>query len=421
LTKIKADLLIINGHQMCTLRGPKHPRCRDDLRHLGTVPKAAVAMDHGKIVAVGSTEELKNKVDRRFVEIVDASGKCIMPGFVDAHTHALFSGSREDEFARKIQGASYMEILSEGGGILRTMFATRNASKQRLSAATRGRLDRMMAFGTTTVEVKSGYGLSTKDEIKSLEVIQTIDRKHPIDIVPTFMGAHVVPPELKGDADAYIDIIIEEMLPVIEERKLAKFCDVFCEEGVFNAEQSRRLLLKAIEHGLEPKMHCDEMADIGGIGVAIDVGAESVDHLAVTSNKNMKRMADNGIIGTLLPGTPYVLMNNKYPNARKMIDLGVPVALATDLNPNCWCESMQMIISLACTQMRMTPEEAISAATINAAYAIGMDHKVGSIEIGKKGDIVILNAPNYLHLPYRFGTNLIHTVVKSGKVVYEQD
>jgi imidazolonepropionase len=234
------------------------------------------------------------------------------------------------------------------------------------------------------------------------------------------MGAHVVPPEFKDDTDGYLDLIMDKMLPTIGERKLARFCDVFCEKGVFSAARSKRLLMEAKKHGLRPKIHCDEIEDIGGIDVAIEVGAISADHLAVTSAKNMKRLADKGLIGVLLPGTPYVLMDNKYPKARQMIEKGVPVALASDLNPNCWCESMQMVMSLACTQMRMTPEEAISAATINAAYSIGMGDKVGSIEVGKMGDIVLLGAPNYLHLPYRFGTNLVKLVIKSGRIVSDK-
>jgi imidazolonepropionase len=417
--KIRADLLVINANQMCTLRGPKRPRVRDEMRHLGTVPKAAVAMENGKIVAVGSTEELKNKVDRRFVEVLDAAGLCIIPGFVDPHTHTLFYGSREDEFAMKVEGATYMQILENGGGIHRTVVATRNATKQQLSSTLAGRLNNMLNFGTTSIEIKTGYGLTTKDEIKMLEVIKEVGRKHPASIVPTFMGAHVVPPEFKDDGDKYIDHIIDDMIPKVAERKLAKFCDVFCERGVFSADQSRKLLTKAAEQGLAPKLHIDEIEDIGGVDVAIDVGAKSVDHLAVTHENNMRRLGEKGIIGTLLPGTPYVMMENKYPKARAMINAGMPIALGTDMNPNCWTESMQMVGSLACTQLRMTPEEVISASTINAAYAIGMGDKVGSIEPGKLGDLLLIDAPNYMHLSYHFGTNLVKIVIKSGKVVVD--
>jgi imidazolonepropionase len=418
--KIRADLLVINANQMCTLRGPKRPRVREELRHLGTVPKAAVAMERGKIVAVGSTEELKNKVDRRFVEILDASGMTILPGFVDPHTHALFYGSREDEFAMKVQGATYMEILRDGGGIQRTMVATRNATKQQLTSTLRQRLSNMLRYGTTTVEVKSGYGLNTKDELKMLEVIKEVDRKHPMTVVPTFLGAHIVPPEFRGRADDYVALMIDDMLPKIEERKLAKYCDVFCEKDVFDTVQSKRLLAKAKEHGLAPKMHIDEIEDIGGVGIAVDVGATSVDHLIVTSASNMTCLAEKGILGVLLPGTPYVMMNDKHPNARALIEHGVPVALGTDMSPNCWTESMQMVSSLACTQLRMTPEEVITASTINAAYAIGLGDKVGSIEVGKQGDLVLMDGPNYMHLPYRFGTNLVKLVIKAGKILVDR-
>jgi imidazolonepropionase len=278
----------------------------------------------------------------------------------------------------------------------------------------------MLRYGTTTVEVKSGYGLNTKDELKMLEVIKEVDRKHPMTVVPTFLGAHIVPPEFRGRADDYVALMIDDMLPKIEERKLAKYCDVFCEKEVFDTVQSKRLLAKAKEHGLAPKMHIDEIEDIGGVGIAVDVGATSVDHLIVTSASNMTCLAEKGILGVLLPGTPYVMMNDKHPNARALIEHGVPVALGTDMSPNCWTESMQMVSSLACTQLRMTPEEVITASTINAAYAIGLGDKVGSIEVGKQGDLVLMDGPNYMHLPYRFGTNLVKLVIKAGKIMVDR-
>jgi imidazolonepropionase len=417
--KLAADLVIVNANQMCTLRGPRRARIKDELQHLGTVPKAAVAMEHGKIVAVGSTEEIRNRVDTKYVETVDATGKTILPGFVDPHTHLIFAGSREDELVQKIKGATYMDILREGGGIHRTTTATRNASREKLGELAKKRLDRMLALGTTTVEAKSGYGLTVKDEIKCLEVVKRIDGQHTVDLVPTFLGAHVVPPEYQGDPGGYIDHIIGDMLPKISEKKLANFCDVFCDEGIFNADQSLKLLKEALVYGLTPKMHCDEIKDICGIGVAAEVSAASVDHLVVTSDENFKVLAKQMIIGVMLPGTPFMLMENKYPRARKMIAEGVPVALATDLNPNCWTESMQMIITLACVQMKMTPAEAISASTINAAYAIGCGDRVGSIEVGKKADIIILDMPNYMQIPYRFGGNNVDLVIKSGKIVVE--
>ncbi len=274
----------------------------------------------------------------------------------------------------------------------------------------------MLLYGTTTAEMKSGYGLDKENEIKMLEVINRLNEEHPMDIVPTFLGAHALPPEF-SDADEYIDFLIEDVMPEVSERKLARFADIFCEKGVFDAEQSRRYLSAAKRYGMVPKIHADEIENLGGVKVGAEVGAISAEHLVKTSNKEIELMAEKGMIADLLPGTPHMLLSNEYAPARKFIEKGVPVALATDLNPNCWTESMQMIINLASLRMRMSPEEAIVSATINAAYSIGMGDEVGSIEEGKKADIILLDVPNYMHIPYHFGVNLVNTVIKEGRVV----
>ncbi len=275
----------------------------------------------------------------------------------------------------------------------------------------------MMNFGTTTVEVKSGYGLETDTEIKCLEVIDMLDKEHTLDLIPTFLGAHAIPPEFKDDVDGYVNLVIQDMLPKIEEKKLAEFCDVFCEKDVFSVEQSRKILSAGKELGMRPKIHADEIVRLGGTELACEVGAISASHLMKSSDEGIKRMAEKGVIGVLVPGTPFALMQKQYPRAREMIDKGVPIALATDFNPNCWTESMQFMISLACYNMRMLPSEAIVASTINAAHAINRADEVGSLEIGKKADIIILDVPNHMHIPYRFGGNLVETVVKDGEVV----
>jgi imidazolonepropionase len=348
--------------------------------------------------------------------IIDCTGKTVMPGFVDPHTHLVFAGSRERELGMKLRGMTYMEILQSGGGILSTVKATRGAGKERLFEQSRKRLDMMMSFGTTTAEAKSGYGLDKETELKMLEVINNLDASHPMDIVPTFLGAHAIPEEYADRSEDYIKSMIG-LLPEIREKGLAEFCDVFCEEGAFSLEESKYLLMAAKDLGFGAKMHADEIKNLGGSSLAAEIGAISAEHLAVTSDDDMKAMAEVGVIGLLLPGTPYSLMEDQYADARKMIEIGMPIALATDLNPNCWTESMQFIISLACYKMRMTPEEAIVASTINAAFAVNRAEQVGSIEVGKQADLIILDVPNYAHIPYHFGVNLVEKVIKSGKVV----
>jgi len=417
----EADLLLRNASELVTCAGDgSGPRKGSSQGELGMVEGGTVAARDGKIVAVGPDPEVMASIaltdDAR---VLDASGRAVIPGFVDPHTHLVFSGTREFELDLKLRGKTYLEILAAGGGILHTVKGTRESDLATMVSDAMARLDTMALWGTTTVEGKSGYGLDTPTEIRSLEAIAEAGRLHPLDVVPTFLGAHAVPPEYKDRPDEYIDLVIDEMLPVVEEGKLARFCDVFCEEGVFTVEQSRRLLEAARSRGLIPKLHADEIVDLGGAALAAEVGAISADHLLMANHEGLRAMVDAGTIGVLLPGTPFALMMKDYPDARKMIDMGLPLALATDLNPNCCTESMPFMIQLACFCMKMTPAEALVAATINAAHAIGEHQRVGSLEVGKAADMVILNAPNHMHIPYHFGVNLIATVIKNGKVMVE--
>ncbi len=411
------DLVIVHAKELATPLSPDgKPLLGDDLRELFVLEDAAVVVENGNIAMLGPTRDVLASVDVPPENILDASGKTIIPGFVDPHTHLIFGGAREKELVMKIEGKSYMEILEAGGGILNTLKATRNAGRESLLAQSRKRLDRMLAYGTTTAEAKSGYGLDMDTEILSLEIIGELDRTHPVDLVPTFLGAHLIPPEYKNDPDGYVNFVIEKVLPVVASQRLARFCDVFCEKGAFNVEQSQRILQAAKDRGLEIKAHVDELVPLGGSRMVAEMGARSAEHLVETPDDAIEAMARSGTAAVFLPGTPFVLMTHHYPRARNFIEAGVPVALATDLNPNCWTESMQMIITLACLEMKLTPPEALTASTLNAAYALGLSEDRGSLEVGKRADLLILDAPGHLHLGYHFGINLVEAVVKGGQV-----
>jgi imidazolonepropionase len=401
------DILIKNAAELLTLQGPATPRAREEMNNLSIIRHGSVAVKDSVIVEVG--RQITYDADI----VLDASGKTVMPGFVDPHTHLVFSGSREFELDMKLKGLSYLEILEKGGGIFYTVNRTRKATMNSLVEQGKKRLDVMLSYGTTTCEGKSGYGLNTKTELKILKAQKKLNEVHPMDIVPTFLGAHAVPKAMKPDE--YVKVVIEEMLPQVKD--LARFCDVFCEKGVFTVEQSRRILEAGKTYGMLPKIHADEIVDTGGAALAAELGAVSADHLLKSSDIGLKKMAKNGVVGVLLPGTPFSLMKQSYAPARKMIDLGVPVALATDLNPNCWTENMQFVIQLACLNMRMTPAEAITASTFNAACAIGLNDTIGSLEKDKQADVIILDCPNHSFIPYHFGINLVEAVVKDGVIV----
>ena len=419
---IQADLIIEGAAELLTLGGAgTRPRRGEEMRDLGIVRRGAVAARRGRIVWVGPTADLLGAVrPMAFCKLIDAYGKTVIPGLVDSHTHLVFAGSRENEFALRIQGKTYPEIAAAGGGINATVAATRQASKADLTFAARRSLNRMLCLGTTTVEVKSGYGLDFENELKMLEVIQGLNDDEPMTVVPTFMGAHEIPPELRQNPEAYVDLVITRMIPAVAERKLARFCDVFCETGVFSVGQTERIFVAAQAAGLEARVHADELTDLGGAAMAARMKARTADHLLYANDDGLRAMAQAGVIAVLLPGTAYFLHMQRYARARDMIAAGVPLALATDFNPgSCMTESMPLIMNMACTQMRMLPAEAITAATLNAAWAIGEQDRVGSLEVGKRADLLVLDAPNHEHLCYHFGVNLVERVIANGRVVVE--
>jgi len=377
---------------------------------------AAIAIEDGEVARVGPT----GPVTREFppenaTHRVDASGKSVIPGFVDPHTHALFAGDRSDEFEAKLQGKTYQEILSEGGGILRTVRATREAGDEQLLDNLLSHLDRMLAHGTTTVEVKSGYGLDTETELRMLSVIEQADDRHPVDVVPTFMGAHAVP---EGrDTDEYVAEVVEEQIPEVESQGIARFVDVFCEEGVFDVEQSQRVLAAGAEAGMTPKVHAEELAHVGGTRLAAEIGAASADHLLHSTEEDIAALVEADVVPVLLPGTAFGL-GAEYADARAFAEAGADVAIATDFNPNCYSQSMGFAASLACVEMGLTPAEALVASTTNAAAALDLPEPVGTLREGSPGDMAILDAPTHVHVPYNFGVNAVETVLKGGEVVH---
>ena len=403
-----ADILIENINEILTLKGQNKPRIKSEMNDLGIIKNGSIAIKNNKILDIG--KNLKYKALKK----IDAKDKIALPGFVDSHTHIVFSGSREFELDMKLKGLSYMDILNKGGGIYYTVDKTRKSSINDLLDQSIIRLNNMLKYGTTTCEAKSGYGLNLETELKILKVQEILNDTHPIDIISTFLGAHAIPREYK--IDEYVDIVINEMIP--EAAKYSKFCDVFCEKGVFNISQSRKILNAGRKNNLIPKIHADEIVDTGGAALSAELNAITADHLLRSSKNGLDLMAKKSIIGVLLPATPFSLMMKEYANARYMIDNGIPVAIASDLNPNCWTENMQFIIQLACLNMNMTPAEAITAATFNASCAIDENTRIGSLEIGKQADIIILDCPNYLYIPYHFGINLVDKVIKKGKIIF---
>ncbi len=413
------DLVIFNANELITMNTKfGAPRIGKNMSELSIIDNGAIGVKDDRIIYVGTTDELISKFSLNEIKTkIDATNKLVTPGFVDPHTHIIFDGSRENEFQMKLEGKSYLEILQAGGGILKTVRETRKASLEKLVENGKKILDRMMSYGTTTVEAKSGYGLSTESELKILKALQILNEEHPLDIVSTFLGAHAIPLEYKDKPDDYIELIISDMIPKIVKQGLAEFCDVFCEKGIFSIEQSRKILKTALRYGLKPQIHIDEIVDTNGALLAAELKAIQTGHLLKSNDNGLKAMAEAGVIATLLPGTPFCLMLKEYAPARKMIELEIPIALATDLNPNCWTESMQMIMTLACYNMKLSPAEALTAATINSACAIDRQDEIGSIEVGKKADIVIFDVPNYNFLPYQFGVNLVSKVIKNGKIL----
>lgn len=382
---------------------------------LETHADAAVAVEDGRVAAVGPTGTVTREYPPENARrTVDATGKTVLPGFVDPHTHALFAGDRSEEFVARIEGQTYTEIMEAGGGIPVTVDAVREASHGQLVGNLLAQLDVMLAHGTTTAEVKSGYGLDVETELRMLAAVHEADERHPVDLVPTFMGAHVVPPGV--DTEEYVDRVVDEQLPAVAEQGVAEFCDVFCEEGVFDVEQSRRVLEAGRDHGLEPRIHAEEFTRLGGAQLAAELGAASADHLLHATGEDATALVDAGVSPTLLPATAFSL-DEPYADARAFLDAGAPVALGTDLNPSCFVHSMGFVVSLACLQMKMRPGEAIRGATASAARSLGRER--GTLREGARADLLVFDLPDAVHVPYNAGTTRVESVVKDGEVVVD--
>jgi len=414
------NIIIKNASQLVTCSGFK-AKSGPDMSDLQIINDGAVVIEQGIIRGVGKTRDTLSDVDESSFSVIDAREKAVLPGFVDSHTHFVFGGYRAEEFSWRLRGDSYMQILERGGGILNTVRATRESKKDELIETGKKRLDSMLSLGVTTVEGKSGYGLDRNTELKQLEVMADLDNGHPIDIVRTFLGAHAVTKDYKGREDNYIDFLIDRVMPEVAERKLAEFCDVFCEKNVFSVAQARRLLSRAKEMGFKLKIHADEIVQLGGTELAAALDAVSADHLLQASDKGIHDMAEKGTVATLLPGTAFSL-REPYARGRYMIDTNCAVALATDLNPgSCFSESIPLIIALATLYMKLTPEEAITALTINGAAALARAHTIGSIDVGKKGDVIVLEFPSYEYIPYHIGVSSVEKVVKNGILVFDRE
>jgi len=409
------DTLIVNASTLVTVAGPDRPRTGDEMKEIGAIDDGAVAVHNGMVVETGRTAPLQKKYEA--VATIDACGSLVMPGFVDSHTHLIFAGTREHEMELRVSGATYLDILKQGGGIHSTVTATRDIAVDDLYAFAEKRMQRCVEHGTTTVEIKSGYGLNQKTEEKILNVAQRLMRKGPCDIVTTFLGAHTVPKET--DRASYITWLTGEAL--LQFKGKAEFWDVFCEEGAFTLAEAEKILKSAKQAGYKIKIHAGQFHDLGSAGMAADIGAISADHLDFVSDEQLGAMKQQGTVAVLLPGVSFYLGAGFYPDVKRLQNSGVPIALATDFNPgSCPCYSMQMIVALACLKMKMSAAEAITAATINAAYAVNRGSILGSLEPGKQADCLILDIDNPSQIPYFFGTNLVKTVIKKGTVVWDK-
>jgi imidazolonepropionase len=422
---MNGNLIVKNASELVTCSGYKAKK-GEEMSDLKIIPDGAVVVKEGVIESVGTTQEIlseleKTESDLSGFDIIDAKNRAVLPGFVDSHTHFVFGGYRAEEFSWRLRGDSYMEIMNRGGGIVNTVEATRKAAVEELVQSGIKRLDSMLSFGVTTVEGKSGYGLDCDTEIKQLEVMAHLNNIHYVDIAPTFLGAHAVPEAYKGKEDAFIEFMMGDVMPRVAELKLAQFCDIFCEKNVFSIEQSRRLLIKAKVLGLKLKLHADEIVQTGGAELAAELGAVSADHLLQASEKGIRQMAAAGVVATLLPATAFSL-KEPYAGGRYMIDSNCAVALATDFNPgSCFTESIPLIFALATLYMDITTEEAVTALTINAAAAIDRADTIGSLDVGKHGDLAVLEYPSYKFIPYHIGISTVDQVVKKGNLVFDRE
>lgn len=415
-----ADVLLTHFNQIVCPNDPGHPLTGQEMKEATIIEDGYLALKDGLIMALGSGQPDASLIGPETV-VRSYEGKIATPGIIDCHTHLVYGGSREHEFAQKLAGVPYLDILAQGGGILSTVRATRAASFDNLYQKSKRLLDYMLLHGVTTVEAKSGYGLDWETEKRQLDVVAALEKDHPIDLVSTFMAAHAIPEEYKGNAKAYLDEIVEQMLPEVKKENLAEFCDIFCEKNVFAAEESRYLLSKAKELGFKLRIHADEIASIGGVDVAAELGAISAEHLMMATDEGIAKMSQAGVIGNLLPATTFSLMEDTYAPARKMIDAGMAITLSTDSNPgSCPTANMQFVMQLGCFMLRLTPIEVLNAVTINAAYSVNRQERVGSLTVGKEADIAIFDAPNIDYPLYFFATNLIHQVYKKGQLVVDQ-
>ncbi len=417
------ELLVHSAAQLCTIPPQEGgPQRGSALGELGLIPDGAVAIAEGRVVEAGPTARLRARY--RALREVDASGRVVMPGFVDPHTHLVWAGDRAAEFEQRIAGASYLEIMAAGGGIMSTVRATRAADVAQIVAETLPRLQRFLRHGATTVEVKTGYGLEVEAELRLLRAIAALQKRQPITLVPTFLGAHAIPAEYRHDPEGYVSLVVERMLPAVVEESRAlgwaqlPFCDVFCERGAFDLAQSRRILTAAKALGFPLKLHVDEFAPLGGTRLAVEMGAVSADHLVTTPPEEIELLGRSETVAVSLPCTPFGLAEPHYTPARALLEAGAALALATDCNPGtAWCESPPFAIALACRYLRLTPAEAIVAATLNAAFAVGRGAEAGSLTPGYAADLIVLDFEDYRHLGYRFGTNPVALVIKGGEVV----
>lgn len=416
---IEADFAIVHANELVTLKGAGNkPRIREEMNDLGIIRDGAVAVKDETVVAVGTTNEVLKKLEKGF-EIIDATGKLVTPGLIDPHVHLIFAGSREQELeSMAVGGISYLEIKARGGGMPTTLKKTGEATTEKLLERTTQILDTMLIHGTTTIEAKSGYEMTLHGEIRQLKIINTLNRTHPIDLVPTFL-AQGIPPEYENKVDQLTNTIVEEWIPEIAKRKLAEYCDVFCEKGYFNVEQTRRILETGRRHGMKLRIHADWLIHSGGAKLGAELGVVSADHLIFTPIDDIEALSKKGTVGVFLPTTPFCYIGT-YAKARDIINRRLAVALATDLSAANMCESMQMMMTIAVLQMKMTTEEALTASTINAAHSIERAHEIGSLEEGKRADIVVFDALNHKYFPYHYGINLAEKVFKNGELVAEK-
>ncbi len=415
---MNAEVIIVNINHLVTLAHNNTPHYGKEMEESAIITDAGIAVKGGNIIEINDSKAIRNKYSAS--EIIDAEGKIGTPGFVDCHTHPVFIHTREDEFALRLQGKRYVEIALAGGGILNTIQTTRNADEDLLLELAKKRILKMIQLGTTTLEAKSGYGLNTESELKQLRVIKRLQEELPIDIVPTFLGAHEFPAEYRNNHSGYVELLCKEMIPAVAEQGIAEFCDIFTEAHTFNLEDSRKILSCAREYGLKLKMHCDEIEPLGGAELAAEMKCVSADHLGSASERGIEALKKAGVIPVLLPATLFSLQSKTYANARLMMDMGLPVAIATDFNPgSCNCDSMQFTMSLACLQMGLTPPASLCAATLNAAYALDRGEQIGSLEAGKKADIILWDIPGINFIPYHLGSSYVDRVLKCGKTIYK--